>query len=71
MFVLISVFNIINSIAMSVSAHTKQYGAMRAIGMSDGQLIAVLVLAMAVAAAVYMPVKKIKRLSIMETIGEL
>lgn len=120
--VLISVFNIINSIAMSVSAHTKQYGAMRAIGMSDGQLtgmitaeavtytasglllgclvglplhgmiytmmitsrwgapwklpvdyllIAVLVLMMAVAAAVYMPVKKIKRLSIMETIGEL
>lgn len=36
---LISVFNIINSIAMSVSAHLKQYGAMRAVGMSDTQLV--------------------------------
>jgi putative ABC transport system permease protein len=36
---LITVFNIINSIAMSVSARMKQYGAMRAIGMSDYQLI--------------------------------
>lgn len=36
---LISVFNIINSIAMSVSARMKQYGAMRAIGMSGRQLV--------------------------------
>ncbi|POP31180.1 ABC transporter permease [Lactonifactor longoviformis] len=36
---LISVFYIINSIAMSVSARLRQYGAMRAIGMSDRQLI--------------------------------
>ena len=36
---LISVFNIINSIAMSVSARLGQYGAMRAIGMSDKQVI--------------------------------
>lgn len=36
---LISSFNIINSISMSVSARMKQYGAMRAIGMSDRQLI--------------------------------
>ncbi len=36
---LISVFNIINSIAMSVSARLGQYGAMRAIGMSDNQVI--------------------------------
>ncbi|MCQ4637241.1 ABC transporter permease [Anaerovorax odorimutans] len=36
---LITVFNIINSIAMSVSARLRQYGAMRAIGMSSRQLI--------------------------------
>lgn len=35
---LISIFNIVNSIAMSVSARMRQYGAMRAIGMSDRQL---------------------------------
>lgn len=37
--VLITVFNIVNSVAMSVSARIKQYGAMRAIGMSGRQLI--------------------------------
>ena len=36
---LIAVFNIINCISMSVSAHIRQYGAMRAIGMSDRQLL--------------------------------
>lgn len=36
---LITVFNIINSVAMSVAARMKQYGAMRAIGMSGRQLI--------------------------------
>ena len=35
---LISAFSIVNSIALSVSARTRQYGAMRAIGMSDAQL---------------------------------
>lgn len=35
---LIAAFNIINSIAMSVAARIKQYGAMRAIGISAGQL---------------------------------
>ena len=35
---LITVFNIINSIAMSVSSRSKQYGAFRAIGLSTGQL---------------------------------
>ena len=35
---LIAAFNIINSMAMSVSARVRQYGAMRAIGMSDAQL---------------------------------
>ena len=35
---LITVFNIMNSISMSVSARIKQYGAMRAIGMSARQL---------------------------------
>lgn len=35
----ITIFNIVNSISMSVSARIKQYGAMRAIGMSDRQLV--------------------------------
>lgn len=35
---LIGFFNMINNIAMSVSARTKEYGAMRAIGMSRKQL---------------------------------
>lgn len=35
----ITIFNIVNSISMSVSARIKQYGAMRAIGMSDNQLV--------------------------------
>lgn len=35
---IISLFNIVNSISMSVSARTKQYGAMRAVGMDGGQL---------------------------------
>lgn len=35
---LITMLNIINSISMSVSARTKQYGAMRAVGMDSGQL---------------------------------
>lgn len=35
---LITVFNVINSIAMSVAARTKQYGAFRAIGLSNRQL---------------------------------
>ncbi|MDO4332875.1 MAG: ABC transporter permease [Eubacteriales bacterium] len=37
--ILIAAFNIINSIAMSVSARIQQYGAMRAVGMSGGQLV--------------------------------
>jgi putative ABC transport system permease protein len=36
---LITIFNIVNSIAMSVSARIRQYGAMRAIGMSSSQLV--------------------------------
>ena len=36
---LISVFNIINSIDMSVSARIREYGAMRAIGMSSSQMV--------------------------------
>lgn len=36
---LITVFNVVNSINMSVSARIRQYGAMRAIGMSNRQLI--------------------------------
>lgn len=35
---LITLFNIVNSIAMSVSARTKQYGTFRAIGLSNKQL---------------------------------
>lgn len=36
---LITIFNIVNSIAMSVTARMKQYGAFRAIGLSSEQLI--------------------------------
>lgn len=36
--VLITVFNIVNNISMSVSARMKQYGAMRAVGMSVDQM---------------------------------
>lgn len=36
--VLITVFNIVNNISMSVSARMKQYGAMRAVGMSAAQM---------------------------------
>ena len=35
---MITLFNIINSISMSVTARMKQYGAMRAVGMDGGQL---------------------------------
>ncbi|MCM1160582.1 MAG: FtsX-like permease family protein [Roseburia sp.] len=35
---MITIFNIINSISMSVTARIKQYGAMRAVGMDGGQL---------------------------------
>lgn len=35
---LVTVFNIVNSIAMSVSARTKQYGVFRAVGLSGNQL---------------------------------
>ena len=35
---LITVFNIMNNISMSVSARMKQYGAMRAVGMSTAQM---------------------------------
>lgn len=36
---LITIFNIVNSIAMSVASRTRQYGSMRAIGMSTRQLV--------------------------------
>ena len=35
---MITLFNIINSISMSVTARIKQYGAMRAVGMDGNQL---------------------------------
>jgi ABC-type antimicrobial peptide transport system permease subunit len=35
---MVTVLNIINSISMSVSAKTKQYGAMRAVGMDERQI---------------------------------
>lgn len=35
---IITLFHIMNSISMSVSARVKQYGVMRAVGMDDGQL---------------------------------
>lgn len=118
---LISAFNIINSIAMSVSARIRQYGAMRAVGMSAGQVmkmvaaesltyvlcgvaiglagglplhrfvfehmvtsrwgdpwyvpaayigIIVAVVGVSAAAAVYGPVKRIREMSVVDTIGE-
>lgn len=36
---IITLFNIMNSISMSVTARFKQYGAMRAVGMDSGQLV--------------------------------
>lgn len=36
---LISAFHVMNSIAMSVSARIRQYGAMRAVGMDSGQML--------------------------------
>ena len=44
---LVSVLNIVNSIAMSVSARIRQYGAMRAVGM-DGRQITKMILAEAI-----------------------
>ncbi len=41
---LVAVLNIVNSISMSVSARTRQYGAMRAVGM-DGRQIAKMIAA--------------------------
>lgn len=35
---MITMFYIINSVSISVAARTKQYGAMRAVGMDGGQL---------------------------------
>lgn len=118
----ITVFNIMNSISMSVSARIKQYGAMRAVGMSAGQMtkmitaeavtyavcglvigcaaglyfhrlltiklivehfggawkvpfepimIILLIFALACAAAVYAPAKRIRDMAITETINEL
>lgn len=40
---LITIFNIVNSIAMSVAARMKQYGAFRAIGLSSRQLVKMIV----------------------------
>lgn len=35
---MITLFSVVNSIAMSVAARMRQYGVLRAVGMSDGQL---------------------------------
>lgn len=48
---LIAIFNVVNSIALSVAARTKQYGAFRAIGLSNRQL-AKMIIAEAVTYAV-------------------
>ncbi len=40
---LITIFNIVNSLAMSVASRMKQYGAFRAIGLSNGQLIKMII----------------------------
>lgn len=117
---LITIFNVINSIALSVAARTKQYGAFRAIGLSTRQLtkmviaeastytvfgsvigavlgltchnllfgllinyhwgelwaipwaelgIIVLIMFLSVVLAVHGPIKKIRNMSIVDTIG--
>lgn len=120
---MVTVLNIVNSISMSVSAKMKQYGAMRAVGMSEKQLkkmitaealtyavlgcviglvlgvglskwlygflvtshfpyaiwslpltelaVTVLFFILSVIAGVYSPIKRIKAMSITETINEL
>ena len=119
----VTVLNIVNSISMSVSAKMKQYGAMRAVGMSEKQLekmiraealsyaasgctvglilglalgkwlygflitshfpyaewslpipqLAVIVIffALSVVAGIYAPIKRIREMSITETLSEL
>ena len=49
---LITIFNIVNSIAMSVAARMKQYGAFRAIGLSNRQLAKMIVAEAATYAAI-------------------
>lgn len=120
---LVAVLNIVNSISMSVSARLKQYGAMRAVGMDERQLVKMiaaeaatyafcgctagciaglplsrllydflitehfpyavwsfpvssltvilLFVILAVMAAVCVPAKRIRKMSVTETIGEL
>ena len=119
---LITIFNVINSIALSVSARTKQYGSFRAIGLSTRQLsrmviaeaftysitgcvagtllglvcnrvlfgllinskwgdswtvpwtelgIIILIMILSVVLAVHGPIKKIKNMSIVDTISSL
>ncbi|HIY02176.1 MAG TPA: FtsX-like permease family protein [Candidatus Blautia faecipullorum] len=120
---LVAVLNIVNSISMSVSARLKQYGAMRAVGMDERQLVkmiaaeavtyafcgctagciaglplsrllydflitehfpyavwsfpvssltvVLLFVVLAVMAAVCVPAKRIREMSVTETIGEL
>lgn len=48
---LITIFNIMNNISMSVSAKMKQYGAMRAVGMSIDQMIKMIAMEAATYAA--------------------
>lgn len=50
--ILVAVLNIMNSISMSVSARTKQYGAMRAVGM-DGRQITKMIVAEAFSYAIF------------------
>lgn len=40
---IVTICNIVNCIAMSVEAHMRQYGVLRAVGMSDGQLAKMIV----------------------------
>lgn len=89
---LITIFNIVNSITMSVAARMKQYGAFRAIGLSNKFLfsylvssrwsspweipiaelgIIIAVVTMAVLLAVSALVRKIREMSIVDTISAL
>lgn len=69
MIALITMCNIINSISMSVSSRTKQYGTVRAIGLSIKQL-GKMIVAVAVVLAVWESVQKMRKLSIVDTISD-
>lgn len=62
---LVTILNIMNSISMSVAARIKQYGVMGAVGMDAHQITKMI----AAEAVTYAPAKKIRNISVTETLG--